>query len=73
MNSRNLALQHAVRVRKNAAPLAAATIPQQARARIAATDDAAAADAERAQNVLWVMAIALGVFCGFAAVVIALG
>lgn len=74
MSSRNLTRQHAVDFPKNVARLRPVTIRQQAHARrIAAKEHAAAADAEQGQNVLWVMAIALGVFCVFTALVMIFG
>ncbi len=73
MNSSDLAPQHAVGLLKNSATSAVVTVSQQARADTAANDDPAAVDLEHHQNPLWVMAIALGVFCGFAALVMAFG
>jgi hypothetical protein len=73
MNSHELTPQHAIDLPKDTAALGAVTVPKQASAGAAANDDAAAADLEHDRNPLWVMAIALGVFCGFAGFVIALG
>jgi hypothetical protein len=73
MKSSDLAPKHAVDLTKNSAAPAVVTVPEKTLADIAANDDAAAADREHDQNPLWIMAIALGVFCGFTAFVIALG
>lgn len=72
MNSHELVPQHAVDFPKVTATLGPVTVSKQASAGAAANDDAAA-DLEQDHNPLWVMAIALGVFCGFAGFVIALG
>ena len=73
MNSPELAPQHIVRLPQSAVTPAAVPVPRQAHAGTAANDDAADADLQFTQNPLWVMAIALGVFCAFAAFVMAFG
>jgi hypothetical protein len=70
MNSPSLVPQHAVGSLKKPANPSVITIPEQARPDSAA-NDAAAADRQKEENPLWTMAIALMVFCGFAAIVIA--
>lgn len=69
MNSPNLAPQHTVGSLKHLATPAAVTVPQQNRTGTAANDDAATMDLDHDKNPLWIMAIALGVFCGVAALV----
>jgi len=70
MNSPNPAPQRTVGLLKNPLTQAVATVSQQDRAGDAANDDAAAT-VEFFQNPLWIMAIALGVFCAVAALVMA--
>ena len=72
MISPNPIPQHAVGLPKNAPP-PAARVPQHTRAGIAANDDAAVANREHEQNPRWIMAIALGVFCAFAAILLTFG
>jgi hypothetical protein len=50
---------------------AAVTVPQQNHAGNAANDDAAATDLDHNKNPLWILVIALGVFCAVAALVMA--
>ena len=73
MISPNPMSKHAVGLPKNAATPPAATIPQHTRAGTAANDDAAVANLEHEENPLWIMAIALGVFCAFAAILMTFG
>jgi hypothetical protein len=73
MISSDVVPNHAVGLIKHAAAPGVVTVPEHTVAATAANDDAAAADPMRDQNVLWIMAIALGVFCGFTAFVIAVG
>jgi len=70
MNSPNPAPQRTVGLLENPLTQAVATVSQQDRAGDAANDDAAAT-VEFFQNPLWIMAIALGVFCAVAALVMA--
>jgi hypothetical protein len=70
MNSPNPAPQHTVGFVKNPLTQAVATVPQQDDAANAANDDAATT-VDFFQNPLWIMAIALGVFCAVAALVMA--
>ena len=72
MNSPNPIPQHVVGLIKKPATPSVITIPEQTRADSAA-NDAAAADRQNEENPLLTMAIALMVFCGFAAIVIAFG
>jgi hypothetical protein len=72
MNSPTQAPQHVVGLIKKPATPSVITIPKQTRADSAA-NDAAAADRQNEENPLLTMAIALMVFCGFAAIVIAFG
>ena len=71
MNSPNPTPQRTVGLLKNLATPAAVTGPQQNRGGTAANDDAATTDLEHNKNPLWILAIALGVFCGVAALVMA--
>jgi len=73
MSSPNPVPQHTVRLASNLATRATPAVLQQARVTTAANDEAATADLGFGQNPLWVMAIALGVFCAVAAVVIGIG
>jgi hypothetical protein len=73
MISPNPIPQHAVVLPKNTATPPAATVPQHTRAGTAANDDAAVANLEHEENPLWIMAIALGVFCAFAAILMTFG
>ena len=70
MKSPNPAPQRTVGLLENPLTQAVATVSQQDRAGDAANDDAAAT-VEFFQNPLWIMAIALGVFCAVAALVMA--
>jgi hypothetical protein len=72
MNSPHMVPKHVVGSIKKPANASVITIPEQARADSAA-NDAAEADRQNEENPLWTMAIALMVFCGFAAIVIAFG
>ena len=71
MNSPNPAPQRTVGLLKNRATPAAVTVPQQDRAGTAAKHDAATTDLEHNKNPLWILVIALGVFCAVAALVMA--
>ena len=70
MNSPNRAPQHTIRSLKSRPTPASVTVPHQSRAGTAANDDTATA-VDLFQNPLWIMAIALGVFCAVAALVMA--
>ena len=70
MNSPNPAPKHIVRTPRNRPTVAAVTVPQRNLARTAVNDDATNA-VNLFQNPLWIMAIALGVFCAVAALVVA--
>jgi hypothetical protein len=70
MNSPNPAPQRTVGLLKTLAT-PAVTVPQQNRAGSAANDDAATTDLEHNKNPLWILVIALGVFCAVAALVMA--
>ena len=70
MNSPNRAPQHTIRSFKSRPTPASVTVPHQSRVGTAANDDTAAA-VDLFQNPLWIMAIALGVFCAVAALVMA--
>jgi hypothetical protein len=71
MNSPNPHPQRTVGLRKNPRMPAAVTVPQQNHAGNAANDDAAATDLDHNKNPLWILVIALGVFCAVAALVMA--
>jgi hypothetical protein len=71
MNSSSPAPQHTVRTLRNRPTSAPATVPQRNFARAAANDDATAA-VGLFQHPLWIMAIALGIFCVIAALAMAL-
>ena len=73
MNSPELAPQHALRESRNITILAAVATPRQGRAGTAPNDDATPTDLGHSENPLWVMVIALGVFCAVAALLIAFG
>src|SRR6185312_4721566 len=68
MNSPNPAPKHIVRTPRNRPTVAAVPVPQRFLARTAANTDATEA-VSLFQHPLWIMAIALGVFCAVAALV----
>ena len=70
MNSPNRAPQHTIRSFKSRPTPASVAVPRQIRVGTAANDDKAAV-ADLFQNPLWIMAIALGVFCAVVALVMA--
>lgn len=72
MNSPNPDRQHVDGPIKNLATPSVITIPEQTRAGSAA-NEAATTVREDEENPLWIMAIALMVFCGVAAILIAFG
>lgn len=72
MNSPNPAPQHTVGLLQSPMTQAAVTVPQQDHSGNAANDDAAAT-VDFFQNPLWIISIALGVFCAVAALVVAFG
>jgi hypothetical protein len=76
MNSPDLLPKHLAGVLKDSAIPVIVTVPQQTRLDSAANDSVATQRKDELnlfRNPLWVMAIALGVFCAFTASVIALG
>jgi hypothetical protein len=76
VNSLDRRPQHAADLLKNSATPVVIAVPLQTRRDPAANDAAATErrnDLNLFQNPLWIMAIALGVFCAFTASVIALG
>ena len=68
----NRAPQHTVRSPKNCPTPASETVTYESRADTAANDDTEAT-VDLFRDPLWVMAIALGVFCAVVALVIAFG
>ena len=76
MNSLDLQLQHPRGVLEGSASPVLAAVRQPTRLQSAANDAEVVehkSDLELFKNPLWIMAIALGVFCAFTASVIALG
>ena len=76
MNSPDLLPKHVAGSLENSATSISITVTEQTRSNTAANDAVATLrnnDLSLFQNPLWIMAIALGVFCAFTASVIALG
>ena len=73
MNSPVPVPQLAVGLPKTGAPVAGVPASQHAPASTAEHNDVSAEARKLDQNPLWVMAIALGIFCGIAAIVIGFG
>lgn len=73
MNSSNRIPQHTVGFPGNAGTTSVVTAPQHTRAGSTANTDATVANLELGQNPIWIMAIALGVFCAFAAILMTFG
>lgn len=72
MNSPELAPHPTARLPRHAVTPTAATALPRTRVTTVPNDEPANTDLEQGQNPLWVMAIALGVFCAVAALVMVL-